>query len=90
MERRRAADGRRRGVSPGDVIYNPKIDNVMRDAFIVSGKKFAVTKVDDLTIQVVTPEIYAPFLENFGGVPIIPKHILAKAVTDGTFTSAYG
>ena len=62
----------------------------MRDPFIVDGKKFTVTKVDDLTIQVVTPEIYAPFLEAFGGVPIMPKHILAKSVADGTFTSAYG
>lgn len=73
-----------------DVIYNPEIDNVMRDAFVVSGKQFTVTKVDDLTIRVVTPEIYAPFLENFGGVPILPKHILAKAIADKTFTSAYG
>jgi peptide/nickel transport system substrate-binding protein len=72
------------------VIYNPEIDNVMRDAFIVDGKKFTVTKIDDLTIQVVTPEIYAPFLENFGGVPILPKHILEKTVADKTFTSAYG
>ena len=74
-----------------DVIYNPKIDNVTRDSFIIDGKKFKVTKIDDLTIQVVTPEIYAPFLESFGAsVPIIPKHILAKAVADGTFASAYG
>ena len=48
-----------------DVIYNPEIDNVTRDPFIMDGKKFTVTKMDDLTIQVVTPEIYAPFLENF-------------------------
>ena len=74
-----------------DVIYNPEIDNVMRDAFLVDGKKFIVTKVDDLTVQVVTPEIYAPFLETFGaGVPVLPKHILAKTVADKTFTSAYG
>ena len=68
-----------------DVIYNPEIDNVTRDLH-VDGKYFVVTKIDDLTIQVVTPEIYAPFLEGFGaGVPIMPKHILAKSVTDGTF-----
>ena len=74
-----------------DVIYNPDIDNVTRDLFVVGGKQFTVTKVDDLTIQVVTPEIYAPFLENFGaGVPIMPKHILEKTVADKTFTSAYG
>jgi peptide/nickel transport system substrate-binding protein len=73
-----------------DVIYNPDIDNVMRDPFIVNGKKFTVTKVDDLTVQVVTPTIYAPFLINFGGVPIIPKHVLAKAVADTNFVSSYG
>jgi peptide/nickel transport system substrate-binding protein len=74
-----------------EVIYNPAIDNVMRDALTVDGKKFIVSKIDDLTVQVVTPEVYAPFLEGFGaGVPILPKHILAKTVADGTFTSAYG
>jgi len=74
-----------------DLIYNPKIDNVLRDGFIIDGKKFEVTKVDDLTVQVVTPEIYAPFLEAFGaGTPILPKHTLEKSVKDGTFTSAYG
>jgi peptide/nickel transport system substrate-binding protein len=74
-----------------DVIYNTNIDNVTRDPFVVDGKEFTVTKLDDLTVQVVTPEIYAPFLESFGAnVAIIPKHILAKSVADGTFTSAYG
>ena len=73
-----------------DLIYNTNIDNVMRDPFIIGGKKFTVTKVDDLTVQVVTPQIYAPFLPEFGaGVPIMPKHILAKSVADGTFTSTY-
>ena len=74
-----------------DVIYNPDIDNVMRDGLTVDGKKFTVTKLDDLTIQIVTPEIYAPFLDTVGAlVPIMPKHVLAKAVADKTFTSAYG
>jgi peptide/nickel transport system substrate-binding protein len=73
-----------------DAIYNPDIDNVTRDLFVINGKNFAVTKVDDLTVRVVTPEIYAPFLESFGSVPIVPKHILAKAVADKSFASAYG
>jgi len=74
-----------------DVIYNTNIDNVTRDGFIIGGKKLTVTKIDDLTVQVVTPEPFAPLLVNFGaGVEILPKHIMAKAVADGTFTSAYG
>jgi peptide/nickel transport system substrate-binding protein len=73
-----------------DVIYNPKIDNTTRDPFIVDGKKFTVTKLDDLTIQVVTPEVFAPFLMEFGTVSIMPKHVLARSVAEGTFTSSYG
>lgn len=73
-----------------DIIYNPDIENVTRDQFHIDGKDFVVTKVDDLTVRVVTPDVYAPFLEFFGVVPIMPKHILAKSVTDKTFRSAYG
>lgn len=74
-----------------DIIYNPAIPNPVRDEFIIEGKKFTVTKVDDLTIQVTTPEVYAPFLQAFGfDVPIYPKHALEKAVADGSFQSAYG
>ena len=74
-----------------DVIYNPKINNPLRDLFIVDGKEFTIMKVDELTIKVVTPEVYAPMLENFGWeTPIMPKHILEKFVADGTFPSAYG
>lgn len=74
-----------------DVLYNTNINSSWTDLERVDGKNFTVSKLDDLTIQVVTPEIYAPFLEAFGaGVPILPKHILEKSVKDGTFDSAYG
>ncbi|HEY3762293.1 MAG TPA: ABC transporter substrate-binding protein [Verrucomicrobiae bacterium] len=74
-----------------DVIYNTNFPSATRDPFIVDGKEFTVTKIDDQTIQVVTPEIYAPFLQGFGaGVGIYPKHILEKYIKDGTFLSAYG
>jgi peptide/nickel transport system substrate-binding protein len=74
-----------------DVIYNTNINTVTRDPFIVDGKNFTVTKLDDWTIQVVTPKVYAPFPEEFGaGVPIMPKHVLEKFATNGAFASAYG
>jgi len=73
-----------------DIIYNPDIPNPVRDQFIIEGKKFTVTKLDDLTIQVTTPEVYAPFLQAFGfDVPIYPKHTLAQYANAG-FPSAYG
>jgi peptide/nickel transport system substrate-binding protein len=73
------------------VIYNTNINNVMRDQFFIDGKPFVVTNRDSLTVQVTTPDIYAPFLEFFGsGVPIIPRHILEPAVKERRFESAYG
>ena len=74
-----------------DLVYSTNFNPVLADIVRVDGKNFKVTKIDDLTVQVVTPGVFAPFLANFGaGVYILPKHILEKAVSDKTFTSAYG
>ena len=73
-----------------DIVYNPQIPNPLRDQFIIEGKKFTVTNLDDLTIQVTTPQVYAPFLQAFGfDVPIYPKHTLAQ-YANASFPSAYG
>jgi len=37
-----------------------------------STEKVRVTKVDDLTVRVVTPEVFAPFVEYFGGMLVLP------------------
>ncbi|MHB8522786.1 MAG: ABC transporter substrate-binding protein [Limisphaerales bacterium] len=73
-----------------DVVYNPKIINVTVDLLRVDGKNFVVSKVDDYTVRVVTPAVYAPFLEAFGSIPIIPRHVLAGTVAENRFESAYG
>jgi peptide/nickel transport system substrate-binding protein len=73
-----------------DLIYNPAIPNPVRDQFIINDKKFVVTKVDDLTVQVVTPEVYAPFLQSFGAnIVVYPKHNLEK-YANANFPSVYG
>jgi peptide/nickel transport system substrate-binding protein len=73
------------------VIYNTNINNVTRDPFLIDGKPFAVTNLDELTVKVVTPDIYAPFLEFFGsGVAILPRHVLETAVRQKRFEAAYG
>ena len=72
------------------VIYDTNINNVVRDQFLIDGKPFVVTNLDDLTIRVVTPDIYAPLLEFFGAVPIMPRHIIEPAVKEKRFEAAYG
>jgi len=72
------------------VIYDPTIDNVARDQFLIDGKPFVVTNLDEVTVRVVTPEVYAPMLEFFGAVAIMPRHIIEPAVNEKRFVSAYG
>lgn len=73
------------------VVYNTNIVNVKVDYIRVNGKNFAVGKIDDHTVRVVTPDIYAPFLEFFAyDVRLLPKHILSRAVAENRFEAAYG
>jgi peptide/nickel transport system substrate-binding protein len=72
-----------------DVMYNPKFNQATYELFRSNGKNFAVTKVDDVTVRVVTPEVFAPFLEYFGSVVILPRHTLGKFVENGQFMDAY-
>ena len=72
-------------------MYDTNSVNPLADSQKVKGKPFTVTELDDLTVQIVTPEIYSPFLESCAAnVPIIPKHKLAKALAERKFDSAYG
>ena len=73
-----------------DIMYNPEFNRLSFDLFRPGGQEFAVTKVDDVTVRVVTPEVFAPFLEFFGSVQILPKHVLETAVKAKVFPAAYG
>jgi peptide/nickel transport system substrate-binding protein len=73
-----------------ELMYDRNINHFTYELFRIGGKSFKVTKVDDYTVRVVTPEVFAPFLEFFGGVSILPRHMLAGAVKDKRFPAAYG
>ena len=73
-----------------DIMYNPDFNQGMYNLFRIGGQNFAVTKVDDFTVRVVTPEVFAPFVEFLGGVPVLPRHVLQTAVAAKVFPSAYG
>src|SRR5258708_4603352 len=62
------------------IMYNPTYNQLTYGLFRIGGKPFAVTNLDELTVQVVTPEVFAPFLEFFGSVAILPKHVLEGPV----------
>lgn len=72
-----------------EIMYNPEINKGTYNVFRINGKNFDVTKVDDYTVRVVTPEVFAPFLEFFGTVWILPRHSLQDATRERRFLSAY-
>ena len=73
-----------------EIMYNPELNRLTFDLFRIGGRPFLVTQLDDLTVQVVTPEVFAPMLEFFGIVPILPQHVLEGPVKEKVFPLAYG
>jgi peptide/nickel transport system substrate-binding protein len=72
------------------IMYNPEFNRITLDLFRINGRNFEVSKVDDFTVRVVTPEVFAPFIEFFGITPILPRHVLEGAVKEQVFPMAYG
>ena len=72
-----------------DLIYNPEFSRFTREMLRVDGKAFTMTKVDDLTVRVVTPDVVAPFLQLVSSAPVLPKHLLARELRAKTFLNAY-
>jgi peptide/nickel transport system substrate-binding protein len=72
-----------------DVMYNPRIKAPLAPVFRLNGRGFVVSAPDPRTVSVVTPEVFAPFLEFFGSLPILPKHVLSAAARQTDFIEAY-
>lgn len=72
-----------------ELIYNDDIASSSRDIFTIENKTIKVEKVDNLTVRFILPVKFAPFLQSLSQ-PILPKHKLAKAVTDKKFNFTWG
>jgi len=73
-----------------ELVLNTNYNRLTFDLFQINGQPFKVSRVDDLTVQVVTPEPFGPFLEFFCVLTILPKHVLQPSVTLEQFLDAYG
>jgi peptide/nickel transport system substrate-binding protein len=69
-----------------DIYYNPRIPNSMKDTLSVNGKPFKVKALNKYTVEFDLPHKFAPFLQAISA-PILPKHILEKAVKQNTFNT---
>lgn len=69
-------------------IYDERYPNRGAYDLSVDGEPFQVEKVDDFTVEITTPDVFAPFL-LFMGREILPKHKLEEAFDDGTLLQAW-
>jgi peptide/nickel transport system substrate-binding protein len=71
------------------VIYDPRVPNSMISSLTVDGNPLKVEAPDDYTVVMRLPRPFAPLLYAIG-VPIIPRHVLAKALAAGQFNRTWG
>ena len=72
-----------------ELMYDPEINQATYGVFLVDGKRISVSMLDELTVRLVTPEVFAPMLEYFSSVMILPRHTFGPALQGRRFASAY-
>lgn len=72
-----------------ETIYNPNIATPSKDILQINHKKLKAIKINNYTVKIILPKIYAPFLRQMekGSFPILPKHKWERKVKNGSFSS---
>jgi len=70
-------------------LYDPRIKSPLATDTLVNGKPLHIEAPDPATVIVRLPSLFAPGLRLVDGVPILPRHRLERALTEGTFNDAW-
>ncbi len=72
-----------------NTIYHPKINTPSKDILQINQRKLKAIKIDEHTVKIILPQVYAPFLRQMekGSFPILPRHKWEAKVKDGSFLS---
>lgn len=65
-----------------DIIFTGLGDTSTRDSIVIDNKLPTVRKIDNYTVEFITPKPFAPFVRMLS-TPIAPKHIFMPAVKKG-------
>jgi peptide/nickel transport system substrate-binding protein len=71
------------------VIYDPHVPNIEEPSLTVDGKPLKVEALNDYTVRMTMPRVFAPLLYAIG-VPIVPAHLLEPALEAGKFNHTWG
>jgi peptide/nickel transport system substrate-binding protein len=70
-------------------LYDPRIKSPLANDTLVNGKPLQIEAPDPTTVIVRLPSLFAPGLRLVDGVPILPRHRLERALTEGRFSDAW-
>ena len=70
-------------------LYDPQIKSPLANDTLVNGKPLQIEAPDPATVIVRLPSLFAPGLRLVDGVPILPRHRLERAFTDGKFSDTW-
>jgi peptide/nickel transport system substrate-binding protein len=70
-------------------IYDPRVPNPIVASLLVDGKPIEAERPDDYTVVITLPRPFAPLLYSMQ-FPVIPAHILARALQTGKFNRTWG
>jgi len=70
-------------------VYDERAGSGLQDTVLVGHKKLEVAAVDPQTVTITFPVAFAPGLRILEALPILPRHRLGGALSDGTFTKAW-
>jgi peptide/nickel transport system substrate-binding protein len=70
-------------------LYDPRIKSPLANDTLVNGKPLQIEAPDPATVIVRLPSLFAPGLRLVDGVPILPRHRLEQAFTEGKFSDAW-
>ena len=71
-------------------VYDPKTASPLGDAMRVGGRPLQVSAPTPSTVVIRFPSPFAPGLRLLDNLPILPRHLLQKALDQGTLASAWG
>jgi peptide/nickel transport system substrate-binding protein len=70
-------------------IFDNRVVNSAKHTLMVDGQPIKTEVVDDYAVRFTLPQPFAPLINSLGGA-ILPKHILGRALENGTFAQSWG
>ena len=73
-----------------EAVYDEALGSPVGDSLLVGGEPLAVEAPDTRTVVVTFPAAFGPGLRLLDNLMILPRHLLAPLLADGSLASAWG